>query len=134
MGARETSLNNAVIVLRYGFGFWFCGMGLFLFNREHPYASGFISVAFFISGAFFLSVGRVKPEKEVIKYQRWISWRVIAYSEIRDCGVSWVFGYIRLREYVFPWGRLFFVRPHSADSLFGWDKELISTIRSKAHI
>jgi hypothetical protein len=134
MGARETSLNNAAFVFKYALGFWFCGVGLFLFNSKHPYTSGFISLGFFILGLFFLSVVRVKPEKDVVRYRRWFRLHAVSYSEIRECGESWVYGYIRPRQYVFPWGRLYFVRPHSSDSLFGWDKELITAIRSGAQI
>jgi hypothetical protein len=134
MGARETSLNSAAFLFKYGFGLGFCGMGLFLFNREHPYASVSISLGFFILGFFFLSVARVKPEKEVVKYRRWFRWHAVSYSEIRECGESWVYGYIKLRQYVFPWGTIYFVRPYSSDSLFGWDTEIISTIRRRAQI
>ena len=31
------------------------------------------------------------------------------YDEIADCGAVWIFGYLRLRRFVFPWGRLYFV-------------------------
>jgi hypothetical protein len=109
-------------------------MGLFLFNSAHLYASAFVALGFFVLGFFFVSVARVKPEKEVVKYRRWLRWRVVSYTEIRECGESWVYGYIRLRQYAFPFGRIYFLRPHSSDSLFGWDKEIISTIRARAQI
>jgi hypothetical protein len=134
MGVRETSLNNATFVHKYGFGLGFCGMAVFLFNREHPYGTGFVCLGFFMLGAFFLSVGRVQPEKNALKYRRWFRWHAVSYSEILECGESWVYGYIRLRHYVFPWGSIYFVRANASDSLFGLDKEVISSIRSKAHI
>jgi hypothetical protein len=133
MGARETSLNQAFSRSKV-FGLFFCGAGLLLFNREHPYVTAFISLGFFTLGFFFLSVVRVKPEETVVKYQRWFRWQAVPYSEIRQCGESWVYGYITLRQYTFPWARIYFARSYSADSLFGLDKETISTIRSKAHI
>jgi hypothetical protein len=81
MGARETSLNNATFIHKYGFGLGFCGMAVFLFNREHPYGTGFVCLGFFILGAFFLSVGRVQPEKNALKYRRWFRWHAVSYSE-----------------------------------------------------
>jgi hypothetical protein len=134
MSARDTSLNNATLVFKYWFGLFFCGLGLFLFNRQHPYGTGLVCLGFVTLGAFFLSVTRVKLEGKEVKYRRWIRWHALPYSEIRECGESWVYGYIRPRRFAFPWGRIYFVRPNTSDSLFGLDKEMISTIRSKANI
>jgi hypothetical protein len=134
MGARETSLNNAILVFKYGFGLFFCGLGLFLFNGQHPYATGLVCIGFFILGAFFLSVTRVRLEGTEVKYRRWLRWHALPYSEIRECGESWVYGYIKPHQFAFPWGRIYFVRPNAPDSFFGWGQELISAIRSKANI
>jgi len=54
------------------------------------------------------------------------------YSEILECDESWVFGYVKCRSYVFPWGKLYFVRGYANDSLLGWDKNTISSICKKA--
>ncbi|SRR5712664_1513660 len=132
MGAREASLNQAFFNSKV-FGLFFCGPGLLIFDRQHL-VTVFISLGFFTVGFFFLSVARVKPEETVVKFQRWFRWQVVPYSDIRECGESWMYGYITIRKYAFPWGRIYFARPYSADSLFGLDKEIISTIRSKAHI
>jgi hypothetical protein len=134
MNASEDSVKGATFVFKYAFGLSFYGMGLLLFNREHRYASALISLPFFILGFFFLTVARLKVETAGVKYRRWFRWRAVSYSEICDCGESWVYGYIRTRQYVLPWGRIYFVRPHSSDSFFGWDKEVISVVRVKAHI
>ncbi len=134
MAAREASLNNALFVSKYGFGVFFCLFGLLLFNKQHPYGTGFICLGFIILGAFFLSVARVKPEKEVLKYRIWFRWHTVSYSEILECDATWVFGYIKIRRYLLPWGKIYFARPQAADSLFGWDKEIISSIRSRAGI
>jgi hypothetical protein len=134
MGASERSLNNALFVFKFGFGLFSCWSGLFLFNRQHPLATGIISLGFIVAGIFFLSVARVKPEGNVLKYRRWFRWKAIPFSEIRECGEFWVFGYVRISRYVLPWGSIYFARANSSDSLFGLDKEVISTIRSRAHI
>jgi hypothetical protein len=133
MGARDASLNLA-IVLNYGFGLFFSGVGILIFTRAHPAASGFISAGFFGLGYFFLSVARVKLERREIKYRRFFRWHAIAYTDVRECGESWVFGYIRPHRYAFPWGSIYFARPTSSDSLFGYDREIITDIRSRANI
>jgi hypothetical protein len=134
MGARETSLNTATLVFKYWFGLFFCGFSLLLFNRQHPYGTGLVCLGFIALGVFFLSVTRVRLEGNEVMYRRWIRWRALPYSEIRECGESWVYGYIKTRRFVLPWGRIYFVRPKSSDSLFGLDREIISTIRFKANI
>jgi len=63
MGARKTSLNNALLVYKYGFGLGICGFGFFFFNVAHPLASGVITLGFIAIGSFFLTVGRVKLGK-----------------------------------------------------------------------
>jgi hypothetical protein len=134
MAAYETSLKNAVLLLKYGFGLFFCLFGLAFFNLQHPYGTGFICLGFIILGTFFLSVARVKPEREVLKYRNWFRWHTVSYSEILDCGESWVFGYIKCRRYLFPWGKIYFARGNADDSLFGLDKKIISSIRDRAGI
>src|SRR6516225_7658850 len=103
MGARETSLSNAAFVFKYCFGLGFFLFGLFIFNREHPYATGLIFLGFLVPAVFSLRVARVEPGHKELKFRRWFHWHVIPYSEIADCGESWVFGYIRLRHSRFPW-------------------------------
>jgi len=134
MDAREYSLKNAVYVFKYGFGLGCFAFGLACFSRQHPYATGMISLCLFILATFFLSVVRVRLEGNEIRYRRWFRWHGLKYSEIRECGESWVYGYIRPRTYAIPWGRIYFARPQSPDSLFRWDNEIISTIRTNAHI
>jgi hypothetical protein len=134
MGASERSLKSAIFVLKFGFGLFFCSFGLFLFNGQHPYGTGIVSLGFLIIGSFFLSVARVKPDGNVLKYRRWFRWQAVPYSEISECGESWVFGYVRFHRYVPPWGRIYFARANASDSLFGLDKQVIATIRSKANI
>src|SRR5712664_396211 len=121
--AHETSLKNAAFVFKYGFGVFFCFLAVFIFNPHHPYGTAFVSLGFVVVGIFFLSVARVKPRGEVIEYRNWFRWHTVSYSEILDCGESWVFGYIKIRRYLLPWGKIYFVRSQAADSLFGWDKE-----------
>lgn len=133
MAAYETSLKNAVFV-QHALGFFLCLFGFAFFNTQHPYGTAFICLGFIILGAFFLSVVSVKPENEALKYRSWFRWRTVSYSEILDCGESWVLGYIKCRHYLFPWGKIYFARGYADDSLFGFDKKIISSIRNRAGI
>jgi hypothetical protein len=133
MGAYETSLKNSLFQV-YAMGLFFCLFGVLSFNKEHPFATGCVSLVFILIGTFFLGVARVKPETEVLKYRIWLQWRSIPYSEIVDCGESWVFGYVNGRSSIRPWGKIYFARGYADDSLFGLDKKVISSIRKKAGI
>jgi hypothetical protein len=80
----------------------------------------------------------VKPET-VIAWHRagfrvWFRWHAIPYSEIVDCGESWVFGYVKARSFLPPWGKIYFARGYADGSLFGLDKKAISSICKKAGI
>jgi hypothetical protein len=133
MGAREKSLSSAAFV-SYCFGVWFILAALLIFNTEHPYVTGLISLAFLLPAAFFLSVARVEPGNETLKYRRWFHWRTVSYSEIAECREFWVYGYIRLRHSQFPWRTIYFVRANASDSLFGLDKTVLSKIRARANL
>ena len=134
MDARETSLRNATFVFKYCLGLGFCAFGASIFNREHAYATGLVSLVFFAFGSFFLSVAQVQTGHAELKYRRWLHWRSVTYTEVLECGEAWVFGYVRFRRSAFPWQTIYFVRPYASSSLFGWDKAIISTIRSKAQL
>jgi hypothetical protein len=130
MGAYEASQKNSLVGC-YGMGFFLWLFGFVLFTPTHPYASGFIGLAFIILGTFFLTVAHVRPEGEVLKYKIWFWRRAIPYHEILECDESWVFGYVKCRSYLFPWGKLYFVRGYADDRLFGWDRKLIASIRDR---
>jgi hypothetical protein len=55
-----------------------------------------------------------------IRYRRLFGWRRLPYNEIVDCGVAWGIGigYLRLKHFLFPWGRLYFVLDQN-EKLFG---------------
>jgi hypothetical protein len=132
--AYETSLRSATFWLKYGFGLGIILFGLAFFNTAHPYGTGAICLGFLIIGSFFLSVASVKAETKVVRYRIWFRWHTVSYSDILDCGESWVFAYIKCRGYLFPWGKIYFARGYADDSLFGWDKKIISSIRNRAGI
>jgi hypothetical protein len=133
MGARETSVNLALALDRF-FGLFVLAFGLLIFDSQHFVGTGMVCLGLFTLATFFPTSARVRLEGSRIIYRRWFRWRAVAYSEIRDCGEFWIYGYIKANRFTRPWGRIYLVRPSSSQSLFGLDKEIISTIRSRAHI
>lgn len=134
MSAREHSLTASLLIYKYVFGTAFIGSGILLFRTAHPLISGPMGIILCVLGCFFLSVARVKLEHSEVRYRRFFRWYSISYSEIRECGENWVFGYIRPHHYAVPWGSIYFARPDSSDSLFSFDREIIDAIRAKSRI
>ena len=102
---------------------------LFL-NREHP-LSFIISAGSAVGGLLLLSLTRVKPETDVIKYRRFFRWRPKPYSQITGCSAFWILGFISTREYVFPLGLIVFVLPREKKRDYRWDKGIIYFIRKR---
>lgn len=101
------------------------------FSKKLP-LSGLVSVIFLALGFLLLSLTRIKPENEAVKYRRFFQWRALSYSEITGCGDFWVLGFVRAKQRIFPWGSIWFVLPRNRRDAWRWDFGVISFIRSKA--
>jgi hypothetical protein len=135
MDARDTSIKTAASAIRwFGFLSFAFGLSLWVTFNTYPYVTAALNLGLVAWGFFFFTVKRVKTEEIVLKCRRWSRWHSVPYSEIVECGADWMYRYIRLRRYIFPWGKIYFLRPHSSDSLFAWDQQTINTIRAKADI
>jgi hypothetical protein len=133
MSAREISSGNAFFVAKWAAALTSVA-AVSLFNREHPLSAVLFSLPLLILAFFFFTVAQLKLDGGKLRYRRWFRWQTISYSEISACGEFWIYGYVRPRQFVFPWGRIYFARPQSAVSWVGWDKEIIDTIRSRARL
>ena len=107
----------------------FLASPLFL-NKERP-LSLIISAIFVIGGLLLLSLTRIKPEAEVLKYRRLFRWRSETYSEITGCSTFWILGCISTRRYIFPLGLIVFVLPREKEQDYRWDREIVLFIRNK---
>ena len=119
------------LMQKYFYGLFFFAFGFALLNKQHPIFTGLFSLPFFALSTFFLTLTRVKPEPDVIKYRRFFRWSALPYEEIVECRKWWVLGFIVFRRKILPWGRVYFVRQLSG---IRWDIEMIRFIRSKAHL
>jgi hypothetical protein len=61
----KSSLNNALLVFKYGFGLGFCVFGIFLFTVAYPLASGVITLGFHL-GTTVITRGFVVAETDQI--------------------------------------------------------------------
>jgi hypothetical protein len=84
-----------------------------------------------IAGIFCLTAAEVQAKENALKYRRFLVWKQVSYDEIRECQDSFLpgFAYVRLVQFVWPWGRLYFVTARSAFT--GNPKELVVNINSR---
>jgi len=69
---------------------------------------------------FYASLAVLEIPDGMVRYRRLFRWRRVTYEEIVEPGTSWHFGiaYLRLKRFVFPWGKLYFVLDQN-EKLFG---------------
>ena len=106
-------------------------VGFNSYNHEHS-LSIFVSILFFTLGLAMLSLTRIKPEPESLKYRRFFQWKKLAYSEIEQCAAFWVLGFVRPKHWIFPSGSIWFHLPRDRKYDWRWDHGIISFIRRKA--
>jgi hypothetical protein len=94
---------------------------------------GVLGVGSLVVGIFFLTIAHVEIEETGLKYRRFSRWHAVGYGEIEACGENSRLGYVKLRRYVFPWGKLYFVLPNASESLLGKDTRLLTSIRDKVN-
>ena len=125
------SYPSSVFVLKYYAPIILFG-GTFVFWSVGFRWAQLIFVIPLLGGALFhASLAVVQVPDGRIRYRRLFSWKQLPYDEIADCGVAWGIGigYLRLRHFLFPWGRLYFVLDRN-EKLFGRGEfPLLSYIR-----
>src|SRR5271154_6096001 len=81
-------------------------------------ASGFrfwgvvLALPFAIASFFHLFVAEVSAGPDKLLYRRGLRWTNVPYLDVVDCDRSWhpMLGYFRLKHFVSPFGKIYFVR------------------------
>jgi len=76
------------------------------------WAGLFLLVFVFLLSMFHASLAVIEIPDGTIRYRRLFKWRELPYAEIVSCDVSRVgvgIGYIRLKYFLWPWGKLYFI-------------------------
>ena len=109
----------------YGWKYWapvllaVSGAALFADN------SAILASALWSAAAFFCSVAQLEVSHNgKIRYRRYFDWKEIDRRDLVGCGDAWMFGYLRLKTPVIPWGRLYFVLDAS-QKIFTPDHKLL---------
>lgn len=121
------------------FKFWFpflslCGiLGVFSDN----WRAVWIVSPLIVLAVFLLSLAEVQAQPEFLRYRRLLKWRTITYEEILSCGLvrHTFFGFVKLKRFRFPWGKLYFVLDGSLyeDPLARSKSELLRYAEGKAN-
>jgi len=70
-----------------------------------------VPITLFLMGSFSSSLAIIQCLDKNLRYKRFLKWKPIALDEVVSSGALWppFIGYIRFKQFVFPWGRLYFV-------------------------
>src|SRR5262249_1121249 len=100
-----------VFVLKYYAPAILLGCTYVFWSVGFRWAQLVILVPLILGAVFHASLAILEIRDGTIRYRRLFRWLRVSYDEIVNCGVSWGIGvgYIRLKEFLFPWGKLYFV-------------------------
>ena len=82
-----------------------------VFGRDFPSWKSLMIIPFFIAAFFGLSMAVIEVRGGVLRYRRLRKWKTINRDEIVAARMEWgpIFASVRLKRFLFPWGRLYFV-------------------------
>jgi hypothetical protein len=98
------------------FKYWplivFVGLTVVFWKIRFKWAGLFVLVFVFLLSMFRASLAVIEIPDGTIRYRRVFKWRELPYAEIVSCDVSRAgvgIGYIRLKYFLWPWGKLYFI-------------------------
>ena len=115
------SHRSSVFVLKYYAPLIFFGGTFVFWSVGFHWRQLIVLVPLLLGIFFYASLAVLEIPDGTIRYRRLFAWKKVDYDEIIESGVSWVvagIGYLRLKRFVFPWGKLYFVLDQN-EKLFG---------------
>src|SRR5882724_6104542 len=112
---------SSVFVLKYYAPIILFGGTLVFWSVGFRWAQLIFLVPLILGMLFYASLAVLQIPDGTICYRRLLRWRKLTYDEVVECGISWgIFGigYLRLKSFLFPWGKLYFVLDQN-EKLFG---------------
>jgi hypothetical protein len=94
------------------------GGALLVFGQDFPSLRFLLAIPFFIAALFGLSLAVLEVRGGSLRYRRLFKWTTIPEDQIVSARVEWppVIGSVRLRRFLLPWGRLYFILDKSTES------------------
>ena len=112
---------SSVFVLNYYAPIILFGGTLVFWSVGFRWAQLIVLVPLILGMLFYTSLAVLQIPDGTIRYRRLHRWRKLTYDEVVECGISWGIsgiGYVRLKRFLFPWGKLYFVLDQN-EKLFG---------------
>jgi hypothetical protein len=79
--------------------------------QDFPDRRSLVTLPVLIAALFGASLAIVEVRRDTVRYRRLFKWKTIPKDDIVNARVVWgpFIGSMRLKRFVFPWGRLYFV-------------------------
>lgn len=108
--ALQSCRRSIVIIKYFGSILWFAACALLFEDKILTWRVVF-ALPFVLVAIFHLSLAVVQLRGKTLRYRRFLKWRTIDQDEIVAAGAVWppFIGYMRLNDFLLPWGRLYFV-------------------------
>jgi hypothetical protein len=122
---------SSVLVLKYYAPLLLFGLTFIFWNSHFRFGALVILIPLLIGLLFHASLAILQVLDGNIRYRRLFKWKKLRFDEITGCGEFgvWGIGYIRLNQFVLPWGKLYFILDTN-EKLFGrGDYPLLRFIR-----
>jgi len=113
----QSHLEVAVWV-KYVLPVMLLGGTLLIFGKNALTWRFFFVVPSILLAFFFFSLAVIRVSDGTVWYKQFFEWTAIDTNEVVDSGQVWagVIGYIRLKRFVRPWGKLYIVLDESSSS------------------
>lgn len=94
------------------------GGSLLVFGEDFPSRRFVLAIPFLIAAFFGASLAILEVRGGSLRYRRLFKWTTIDEDQIVGARIEWppVIGSVRLRRFLFPWGRLYFVLEKNTES------------------
>lgn len=112
---------SSVFVLKYYAPVILFGGTLVFWSGGFRWAQLIVLVPLILGMFFYASLAVLQIPDGTIRYRRLFHWRKLPYDEVVECDFSraiFGIGYLRLKRFRFPWGKLYFVLDQN-ERLFG---------------
>jgi hypothetical protein len=90
---------------------------LFFSIEDFPDRRSLVTLPVLVAALFGASLAIVEVRGGVLRYRRLFRWKTIPKDDIVSARIVWgpFIGSMRLKRFVFPWGRLYFVLDANSD-------------------
>jgi hypothetical protein len=112
------SQRRNVLVAKFWAPLLCIAASVLVFGEDFLTTRFLLAIPLLIAALFGVSLAILEVRDGVLRYRRLFKWATIPADEIVGARLEWppVIGSIRLKRFLFPWGRLYFILDKSTES------------------